>query len=423
MKKPLLIRKLAANQAGAVLVYVVLIMIIFLAFTALAVDIAHLYVVKNELQNAADAGALAGARRLFNLDGSINVLANDYAYDAAVANMSEGVAVDVNYTRGTGSNGGDIQRGHWSFGTRTFTANSAGTQKENWWRIPTSSLDSDPGFINAVKVTTRRETPQATSFFARVLGFMGFTVSAEAVAYIGFAGSILPEELDQPIAICKQSVTDANGNDIDCNIGRMSNSGSNAATHNTSAWTNYTLDCTTANKTNVVPLVCREPGSNPWTIPFGASIGSTGGEIDPISSAVRSCFNPKNRTDPWDLVLPVIDCPNNNPGNCSQVLGAIKLSVVWVSDRDADTDKEFEKEDFPPARMGDWVCPSSCAGSRVCCWQNFVSYFNLKNVDGAPAVYAKRSIYFRPSCSRAEPRGISGGKNFGILAKIPVLVN
>ena len=38
---------------------------------ALAIDVNHLYVVKNELQNAADSGALAGAVALYaDLDGA-----------------------------------------------------------------------------------------------------------------------------------------------------------------------------------------------------------------------------------------------------------------------------------------------------------------------------------------------------------------
>jgi hypothetical protein len=51
----------------------------------------------------------------------------------------------------------------------------------------------------------------------------------------------------------------------------------------------------------------------------------------------------------------------------------------------------------------------------------------LKNVgpaDNAPyATFAKKSIYFLPSCKAHEPRGNTGGENFGVLAEIPVLVD
>ena len=42
-------------------VLIAILMFVFLGFAALALDLSHLFVAKNELQNAADAGALAGA--------------------------------------------------------------------------------------------------------------------------------------------------------------------------------------------------------------------------------------------------------------------------------------------------------------------------------------------------------------------------
>ena len=60
------------NQKGAVIVTVAASMFVFIAMASLALDLGHLYVVRNELQNASDAGALAGVSVLYNADGSIN---------------------------------------------------------------------------------------------------------------------------------------------------------------------------------------------------------------------------------------------------------------------------------------------------------------------------------------------------------------
>ena len=169
---------------------------------ALAIDLGHLYVVRNELRNAADAGSLAGARFLYNDDGTVvNTGANQIAYDAATANNSEKVSVDVNWTSG---NEGDVQRGHWSFATRTFTPN-ASIAPVDLWNVSTEELDADINFINAIKVVTRRQTLPATSFFARIFGHENFELAADAVAYIGFAGTAAPGEADQPIAICARA--------------------------------------------------------------------------------------------------------------------------------------------------------------------------------------------------------------------------
>jgi len=55
-------------------------------------------------------------------------------------------------------------------------------------------------------VVARRQATPAASFFARIFGYQNFQLSAEAVAYLGFAGSLMPEEANQPIAICIQSI-------------------------------------------------------------------------------------------------------------------------------------------------------------------------------------------------------------------------
>ena len=54
-----------SDQRGFVAVTVALLLVGLLSFGALALDISSLFVVRNELQNAADAGALAAARVLY----------------------------------------------------------------------------------------------------------------------------------------------------------------------------------------------------------------------------------------------------------------------------------------------------------------------------------------------------------------------
>jgi hypothetical protein len=61
-------------------------------------------------------------------------------------------------------------------------------------------------------------------------------------------------------------------------------------------------------------------------------------------------------------------------------------------------------------------------------WASFVQHFNLKNVGATDdpntpySSFAFKSIYFLPSCERHKLVGTTGGKNFGVLARIPVLV-
>jgi len=52
------------NQRGVTIIVVAILIVVLLGFVALAVDIGYVMVARNELQNAADAAALAGARRM-----------------------------------------------------------------------------------------------------------------------------------------------------------------------------------------------------------------------------------------------------------------------------------------------------------------------------------------------------------------------
>lgn len=61
----------AANERGAVLVWFALFLLVILAFTALGTDVAKLMVTHTQLQNAADAAALAGASAVDAHSGAI----------------------------------------------------------------------------------------------------------------------------------------------------------------------------------------------------------------------------------------------------------------------------------------------------------------------------------------------------------------
>ena len=67
MKK---IRQFSHSQKGAVSVLVALTLPVLVGAGALAVDLAYLHVVRNQLQNDADAAALAGARKLYTIGAS-----------------------------------------------------------------------------------------------------------------------------------------------------------------------------------------------------------------------------------------------------------------------------------------------------------------------------------------------------------------
>jgi uncharacterized membrane protein len=68
-------------QNGQALAQVAILMVVLLAFAALAIDGGRIYLERRRMQNAADAGALAGAREICFGDGSQDplVVAEQYA--------------------------------------------------------------------------------------------------------------------------------------------------------------------------------------------------------------------------------------------------------------------------------------------------------------------------------------------------------
>jgi hypothetical protein len=373
---------------------------------------------------------------------------------AAKANNSDNVEVDVEQN--------DVQRGHWSFTTRTFTPNNA-TAPTQLWDVSWETLDADTNFINAVQVTAWRSDPTVGSWFAKIFGFQGFLQSATAVAYIGFAGSLRPTDADQPIAICKQSLKENPNDPYQCNIGRMLNSGSNSATHNTAGWTNFSQPCETANASDMQALICTD--GNPEMLRFGQGMGTTGGVQDNTIRNLEQCWRQQADSDNdgepdqfWPMMLPVIDCPANNVSPCSKLEGAVYVNIVWIEPRgndyrDAPTEMHdpYETIDpwvaaddqtlvtdveqyfvggpgdtFPVFPAGTTVAQVVASGDTVesgkVRWASFVGHFNLQNADGNYATFAKKSIYFLPDCTPHELVGDSQGENFGVLARIPVLV-
>jgi Flp pilus assembly protein TadG len=85
------------GNRGQVLVIVALAFIVFLGFAALAVDVAYMYTVRNELQRCADAGALAGASAFVDnlvAPGDLQATARDWAKSFASRNTVAGALLN-----------------------------------------------------------------------------------------------------------------------------------------------------------------------------------------------------------------------------------------------------------------------------------------------------------------------------------------
>jgi hypothetical protein len=211
----------------------------------------------------------------------------------------------------------------------------------------------------------------------------------------------------------------------------MINSGNNSG-NETGGWTNYDQAQCRQPTRNDVPLTRSScAGSNVAPITLGLGMGLTNGEIQTtFDDGLLPCWVTLNGgsgtwqgntfnilTWPnriWSVSLPVVDC-SSGVSNCSEVVGAVQVNIVWITRNDKNAYLEV------PRQMGDWTCPTGFSGAQ--CWESFRDYFDLKQTLGdQPAIYENVTIYFQPDCTPHELSGNTGGENFGILAKIPKLV-
>jgi hypothetical protein len=152
------------DQRGATAIVVGIMMFVFMGVAALSVDLGYVYTVRSELQNVADAAALATARKLGDIYKTSG--AYDPSMDlAALVSVARDVAGKnrAGETDGINLNDADIMTGRWA--ENTFTADGAPS--------------------NAVRVIVRKDgsaNAPVSAFFARVLGIDAVDLTATATA-------------------------------------------------------------------------------------------------------------------------------------------------------------------------------------------------------------------------------------------------
>ncbi len=193
------------NQAGATAVVVAIVLPMLIGFGALAVDVGYMHVTKNELQNVADAAALAATRKLGTIYQGMTFEAQQ-AYVCGTGNdditVIKGVADAVAHNNKAGGEHitvhdmtegieiNEVEIGDWNSNTAIF--------KEK---------NEQP---DAVRVTARRDgsaNGPITTFFAKIFGIDFVDVSADATAALTGQTISEPGEIELPLGISELAAT------------------------------------------------------------------------------------------------------------------------------------------------------------------------------------------------------------------------
>ncbi len=162
-------------QKGSVSMLVAFLLPLFLGLAAFAIDLVYLQVARNELQNDADAAALAGARYLH--DGTNSTPHWALAEDKALA------AIGLNAAAGAPLSTGTVNSGYWSL-VDTLKVLQPLPMVPKAYDAP------------AIQVTVTKDANhnggEVPTFFARFWGILSRPVQATAVAGLSSPGTINP---------------------------------------------------------------------------------------------------------------------------------------------------------------------------------------------------------------------------------------
>jgi Flp pilus assembly protein TadG len=295
---------------------VALTLTVLLAMGAAAIDIGHALVARNELQNAADAAALAGARTLgiayegmtpaemetYTLTGGDQAAIVAAAQTTSVLNQAAAVNVSVNAA--------EVQVGLWNSATKTFT--------------PTAIQP------RSVRVVTHRDSSAngpISTFLANVVGMSSVNVSAAATAELTAISSTPPGALDLPVAISELFFSQYGCGD---SIQLYPSSGT---PQSCAGFT--TLDVSPSNDKamrDIINGMIDGSYETPATTAGVTQLEFTNGTLsNPTWNALANLFQQRSAgSGVWDALVPVYQGSDCSPSGAIPVVGYANIRITNV---------------------------------------------------------------------------------------------
>jgi Flp pilus assembly protein TadG len=185
------------KESGSVLVLMAGLILVLTGFAVLAIDVGRIYLVRNELQNVADAAALAGANCLTRqtLAGSTSECTSspsatlNWNVATAKATAQLGLNSADNFAISTTDSGHQIDAGYWNLLTGSPSGGTLATSFS-----PITVNDKPAVRVVVTKDTGKNSGPIA--MLTRVMfGGVDVPMTAKAVSVISSPGSVLPGNL------------------------------------------------------------------------------------------------------------------------------------------------------------------------------------------------------------------------------------
>jgi Flp pilus assembly protein TadG len=310
--------KVLKNSDGAVLIMVALLMVALVGVTAFAIDFGVVFVTNKQLVNAADAGALAGARAL----GYIRCVGSGNPDCTAVSGVSttgsESSAVKPKVTAAVGDNSAvgtaslaiaesDIILGKWLNANQEFTPIGQTTS--------TGEAVTEDN-CNAVRAIVRKEGDAGNgavpAFFGAIYNYSEYNTRREAIAALTGVSIVGPGELI-PIAI-------STGKNCGTNIKFTGNTADSCA-----GWTDLTDDYKKQDVHDIIHNLSTAPGAQ-----IGMAIEVNGGVTDSISKFHDELWI--HKPHPWEVLVPVYasECKSPDLSEPYPIVGFATMKITDV---------------------------------------------------------------------------------------------
>jgi len=191
---------------GAAAIIIALAMFALIGVASLAIDMGQLYTIRNQLQNVADASALAGVSKLIEDQGGQAVRNSDLAKQVVMQvaqsqSQLDGLAVVADGAR----DDLNVHFGVWDL----YVAD-----RNLAWTDLGESCASDSN-ANAMQVTITRAAGTVfgpvTNLFAQIMGYPTSTIAASATAYLGYTSGVPTGAVEVPLTLPTSILNASNG--------------------------------------------------------------------------------------------------------------------------------------------------------------------------------------------------------------------
>ena len=347
-KKSLLKVRQLQKEKGVIAILMALLLPILIGFGAFAIDISYRFLIRSELQNAADATALAAAACLYGRAncGNLNSAKPDWttARQSAIDYVSKNSAANIPLADVS------VDYGYWN-----ITGSPSGLQ----------SLPKIPGNndLAAVQVTINKADGAnggpVKTFLAPLLGIYSKPLSATAVAVVPYptssgTQSLFPVAITQCLyddywdAINKKpkiaNVKNISGLDLPQTIGQPYVFKVTSSLHTCDCeagqWTSLDVD---SNSTSTIRGLIS--AGNPTDIPVGGKIWIQPGTKTGLYSDIDNCSAAGNKSCEY-VTVPVVKDISTHAYNsvvafaCMRILSATGGSEKYITmQMSADADK------------------------------------------------------------------------------------